>query len=227
MEWYERPPAIVSLVAAILALIGYIAHEVIVYGQSILAYGLEPCISAFWTGATHFAEVLAAGIGAEETSVTLISCVTVPVTIVTTYTIFRKVEEKSKALIVAVSLFLDPLFIDFFKDKFGEHDALKTMLIDAAGVVTFLAASYFWSLSHEDKKTGKPRSKSTRFFLRGNAMLLFLIPTLAMLGFLANDAHGDWVGFLHRFTPEKIIGLIGLLVVAAVGIGLSRYFEGP
>ncbi|MBV9295034.1 MAG: hypothetical protein JO145_05630 [Acidobacteriaceae bacterium] len=226
-EWYEEPPAIIAFVAAVFILIGYIAHEAIIHSQNAFTYGLDPFIKLFWNGASDFAKVLVAGIGAEAASITLISSIAIPITIVSTYTIFRKVEEKSKALIVAVSLFLDPLFIDFFKDKFGENNSLKKALIDASGVVTFLAASYFWSRLNADEAPVKKESKLAIFFLRSTAIILFLIPTLAMLGFIASNAHGDWNGFIHGFTPEAIIGLIGLIAVAAVGIGLSRYFEGP
>lgn len=227
MEWYEKPPAVASLVAGILVLIGYVAHEVIAHTGDIFTYGLDPFIKLFWAGATDFAKVVVLGLSPELASITLISSITIPITIVSTYTIFRKAEEKSKALIVAVSLFLDPLFIDFFKERFGEHQAIMTMLIDASGVVTFLAASYFWSLSNGEELSLRKRSKISLFFLRSTAILLFLIPTLAMLGFIGASAHGDWSGFIHGFTPETIIGFIGLLVVAMVGIGLSRYFEGP
>ncbi len=101
------------------------------------------------------------------------------------------------------------------------------MLIDASGIVTFLAASYFWSMSDRDEGRGKERSKLAIILSRTTAILLFLIPTLAMLGFVAQEAGGHWPEFIDAFTPAKIIGLVGLLVVAAVGIGLSRYFEGP
>ncbi|HEY1903076.1 MAG TPA: hypothetical protein VGG56_11620 [Terracidiphilus sp.] len=225
-DWSSEPPAVVAFVTGVLVLIGYIVHEVMIYAQSVFTYGLDPLVRIFWSGATDFAKTLVGGIGAEATSITLISTVAIPVTIVSTYTIFRKAKEKSKALIVAVSLFLDPLFIDFFKDAYGEHDALKKILIDASGVVTFLAASYFWSLSNVEEKPGVKRSTRSIFCLRGGAIILFLIPSLAMLGFIAHKAAGNWSAFLQAFTPEEIIGLAGLLVVATVGIVLSRYFEG-
>jgi hypothetical protein len=231
-EWHEEPPAISAFVLAVLILIGYIAHEAIIHSQNFFVYGLDPFARIFWGGATDFAKVVVMGLGPEAASITLLSSITIPITIVSTYTIFRKVEEKSKALIIAIALFLDPLFIDFFKDEFGKNelgkeDPLKKMLIDASGIVTFLAASYFWSISDRDVGPGQKRSKRAIIFLRTTAVLLFLIPTIAMLGFVAREAEKNGSEFLHAFTPEKIIGLVGLLVVAAVGIGLSRYFEAP
>ena len=231
-EWYEEPPAIIAFVVGIFVLLGFIAHEVIIHAQAFFIYGLDPFARVFWGGATDFAKVVVMGLGAEAASVTLISSIAIPIIIVSTYTIFRKVEEKSKALIIAVALFLDPLFIDFFKDEFGKNsagkeDAIRKMFIDASGVVTFLAASYFWNMADRPNKNGVNKSKSAIVFLRTTAVLLFLIPTLAMLGFVAHEAGGHWPEFIDAFTPVKIIGLIGLLVVATVGIGLSRYFDGP
>ena len=226
-EWYEQPLLLTGLVIGVLVLLGYIGHELFFYGKDILASGLEPCINAFWKGADGFVATLAAGIGPEAASITLVSCVTIPVTIVGTYTIFRKNAEKPKALIVAMSLFLDPLFIDFFKDEIGKDDPLKKMFLDAFGIVTFLSASYFWSRSGTEVKSGRRRSRTSIIFTRAAAILLFLLPTLAISGYLFAEVNGDWNGFLHGLTPEKMVGFMGLIAVAGVGISLSRFFEGP
>jgi hypothetical protein len=223
----DHPSVVIGLIVGILVLLGYLGHELIIHTKDILANGVAPCISVFWKGALAFTAFLTVGIGATAASTVVISCVVIPVTSVTIYTIFRKNEEKSKALIVALSLFLDPLFIDFFKEEIGKDDVIKKFLVDATGVVTFLAACYFWSLAtREAEPKGKP-SKLSRLFLPGTAILLFLTPTLAILGYVAREAAGDWTKFIHEFTPEKIIGLSGLVLVATIGIILSRYFEGP
>lgn len=224
-EWYDEPPAIIGAFLAVLVLIGYLGRYLILHGQEIFAGGLKPCIEAFWKGAAAFTSVLVGGIGATGASITLLSCIVIPITTISIYTIFRKAEDKPKALIVAISLFLDPLFIDFFKDEIGKDDALRKILIDAFGVVTFLGAAYFWN-----RATGERASeigKIWRVLARIAAILLFLLPTLGMLGYIAAEAKGDWAEFASSFTPEKIIGLVGLLAVAVVGIGLSRYYEGP
>jgi hypothetical protein len=90
MEWYEKPPAVISFFAAVFVLIGYIAHEAIIHSQIAFTYGLDPFAKLFWAGATDFAKVLVAGIGPEALSVTLLSSVAIPITIVSTYTIFSK-----------------------------------------------------------------------------------------------------------------------------------------
>jgi hypothetical protein len=221
-DWYEEPPAVIAFVAGVLVLIGYIAHEAFVYSQNFFVYGLDPFAKVFWAGATDFAKVVVTGLGAEAASVTLISSITIPITILSTYTIFRKAKDKPKLLIAALSLFLDPLFINFFKDEID--DALTKMLVDAAGIVTFLAASYFWSLATRERDSS---SKTARFVLQGSAILLYLTPTLAMVGYIAREAARDRTEFIHRLSPEKVVGLAGLLVVAAIGIMLSRKFEGP
>jgi hypothetical protein len=224
-EWYDEPPIIIGAFLAILALIGYLGRYLFLYGRDILAGGLEPCIEAFWKGAAAFAGVLVGGIGGTAASITLLSCVVIPVTTVSIYTIFRKAEDKPKALIVAISLFLDPLFIDFFKDEIGKDDALRKILIDAFGVITFLSGAYFWNRATGERS--RETGKVWRVLARIAAVLLFLLPTLGMLGYIAAEANGDWADFVASFSPEKIIGLVGLLAVAVVGIGLSRYYEGP
>ena len=186
---------------------------------------MAPCIEAFWKGFTAFSALLVGAVGPVAASGIILSCIVIPVTTVSIYTIFRKVKEKPKALIVAISLFLDPLFIDFFKDEIGKEDALKKLLIDAFGVVTFLAASYFWNRATGEK--AEEKKKSERILARAAAIILFLLPTLGMIGYLAAETNGNWDEFITHLTPQNCVGLTGLLAVALVGIGLSRYYEGP
>jgi len=224
-EWYEEPPAIISGLLAFLVLIGYLGRELILHLRDILNGGVAPCIDAFWKGFTAFSALLVGAIGPVAASVTILSCIVIPITTISIYTIFRKVDDKPKALIVAISLFLDPLFIDFFKDEIGKEDALRKLLIDAFGVVTFLAASYFWNRAVGEKAEEKKRSGP--ILARTAAIILFLLPTLGMVGYIAAEANGNWEEFMTHLTPQNVVGLTGLLAVAMVGIGLSRYYEGP
>jgi uncharacterized membrane protein (GlpM family) len=124
---------------------------------------------------------------------------------------FRKAEEKPKALIIAVGLFLNPLFIDFFRDAIKEEHPIQQMLISACGITTFLVATLLWTKKSKLAKVA--------------AAVLFLLPTFAIIGYVAVNAHRDWQEFLSELTLANKVGLAGLLVTGGLGIYLSRFYE--
>ena len=93
------------------------------------------------------------------------------------------------------------------------------------GVVTFLAGAYFWS--REPKARGGRTEKMWRVVSRAAAVVLFLLPTLGMVGYVARHQNVPWSQFFQELSRADAVGLTGLVAVAFVGIGLSRYYEGP
>lgn len=167
--------------------------------------------------------LVAGTVGGPAASVMLVSSVAIPITTVGIYKIILKAEDKPKATIVAVGLFLNPLFVDFFKDNVhGEHPIQK-LLIGAFGAVTFLVASLLWS------DTGRYRSnektKAQKKLAKVTAIVLFQLPSLCMVGYIAVQGYRSPEEF-HE-APGNIVSLIGLSATAFVGIGLSRYFDAP
>lgn len=220
----EQEASIVKFALAALALlIAFLGYEFFKHQAGFFS-GLDQCIISFWHGVITLWGVVAGTIGYTAASVTLLSCVVIPVTTVSVYTIFRKVEDQPKAYIVALGLFLNPLFIDFFRDKIHEDRPLQKLLLGAVGAVTFLIAISLWNkadMIHRKNQTAKALAA------RVIAIFLFLLPTLCMLGYVAISAHHNSTEFVTQLNVANIIGLVGLLGTAIIGISLSRFFEAP
>jgi hypothetical protein len=225
-EWIDRNRGLAALtVLSIVSGLVVVLCEVVTHAKEILRDGMKPCMIAFWEGMSGFWFLLATSIGATAASTTLLSCVVIPVTTVAIYVLFRKAEERPKAVIVAVGLFLNPLFIDFFRDKINEKYTIEKLWVGAFGAVTFLGAMFFWESASELNRHHGASWKKTLAQL--TAIVLFLFPTLCMLGYVAAQAHERSQLFAENFTTANIIGLIGLLLTAFVGISMSRFYEAP
>lgn len=211
------------LTAAASLVLAFLGYEFFRHLRELFA-GLSLCIGTFWKGLILFWGAIAGTMGGFAASVTLLSCVVIPVTTVSIYTIFRKAEERPRAFIVALGLFLDPLFIDFFKDKINEEHPIQKMLLVAVGIVTFLVAMGLWSKAASIHAQG---SKLIKFLMRTCAVVLFLFPTLCILGYLAIWTHNHPDQFAERLTRANEIGLVGLVLTAVLGIALSRFYEAP
>jgi len=168
---------------------------------------------------------VAAAIGANASSMVLLSSVVIPVTAVTIYNVSRNAKEKPKALIIAISLFLNPLFIDFFKDATDkEASPLQKLLLSAFGAVTFLVATYFWNKASSG---GFKKSKASLYILRITAVVLFLLPMAFMAVYALYHAHLNAKTFIGDLNVLRVAGFIGLAVTACIGIGLSRFYDAP
>jgi hypothetical protein len=216
---YDEYPPVVGFL--IWALVGFLGYELIVHAKEILFGGVVPCISAFWQGMSLFWSLVAGSIGGAAASTLLLSCIAIPIVTVAMYAFFQKVDEKPKALIMAIGLFLDPLFIDFFKDKID--GPIRKLLVASVGVVTFLVASSLWNKVSSRSELNVMRKRKARAI----AFILFLLPTLGMVGYVAMYAYRDSKTFFENLTMANVIGLVGLLITAFVGISLSRFYEVP
>lgn len=222
-EWFEKHPLFGVSLVALIGFLGFVLIRHLGEIFSLFFQGLGACFTIFGTVAGTLFSLVAGSVGGTAASVMLISSVAIPITVVGVYKIILKAEDKPKAMIVAVGLFLNPLFIDFFKDSIhGEHPIQK-LLIGAFGAVTFLIASLLWSdtSSYRSKTKTKAQIKLAKI----TAILLFLLPTLCMAGYIAVQGYRE--GFAEVRTPGNVISVIGLIVTAFVGIGLSRYFDAP
>ena len=175
-----------------MALAGLLGYALITHLKDICVVifeGLKICLSVFWAGATAFFSLLAGVIGGAAASLMVVSCIAIPITIVGVYKIVLKAEDRPKAMIVAVGLFLDPLFIDFFKDRVNEEHPLQKLLIGAFGVVTFLVASLLWS--DTERRQSLSKSNIRRRLGKVTAVVLFLLPSLCMAGYAARQWHSS------------------------------------
>lgn len=210
-------------ITALGLLLAFIGYEFFVHEAGFFS-GIAFCWKAFWSGAIALWGAVAGSIGVTAASVTLLSCVVIPVTTVSIYTIFRKVEDQPKAFITAIGLFLNPLFIDFFKDQKALEDRpIQKMLIASSGAVTFLIATSLWNRAARIQAKRRLRA----FLARLVAIALFLLPSLCMVGYVAISAHQSGTNFTETLDTANIIGLIGLLITAGIGISFSRFYEAP
>jgi len=198
-----------TLAAIVAAILIYVCGR---YGKDILFGGVRPCITALFDGVTHLWTSIAATVGATAAPAVLVSVVVIPVTTISISYFFRKAKEKPKALIMAVGLVLNPVFIDYFRDVIKEENPIQQMLVTAAGVTTFLVATMLWN-----KKSWLARAAS---------VILFLLPTFAIVGYVAINANRNWQEFISQLTFANKIGLAGLILTATLGIYLSRFYEG-
>lgn len=181
------------------------------YGKDILYDGVRPCITAVFDGIDRLLTVLAATVGTAAAPTVIVSSVVIPVTTISISYMFRNAEERPKALIVALGLFLNPLFIDFFRDAINEGHPIQQMLVSACGITTFLVATLLWN------KNSK--------LARVASAVLFLLPTFAIIGYVSVNAHRNWQDFLSQLTLANKVGLGGLIVTGMLGIYLSRFYE--
>src|SRR5450432_2155460 len=203
-SWFEEQPIQAT---AVVLVVGILLRELITHLKDILVVffgGLKVCVSVFWVGAISFSSALVAGIGATAASTVILTSIAIPITTVSIYVLFRTAKEKPKAWIVAVGLFLNPLFIDFFKDQL-QGSAIEKLLISSTGVATFLVATALWNKEPSDQGNGG----GWRGWTRTTAILLFILPTFCMLGLVVKYAHDnsrDVMGQLR--TPTTIFGLV-------------------
>lgn len=61
----------------------------------------------------------------------------------------------------------------------------------------------------------------------GAALVLFLLPTLGMVGYIVANPNVPWNQFFQELSRSDAVGLAGPVAVAFVGIGLSRFSEAP
>jgi hypothetical protein len=162
-----------------------------------------------------------AAIGASG-AVSLGVCFSISIGTIAVAYVYRKEKEQPKFYAIALGLFLNPIFIDFFKDKFNDDQPIQKFLVAACGAVTFLVAMWFWT-----RASAKDAGRIARIFGKTMAILLFLLPTLCMVGYVAIQATIDSVSFREKVTLPNILGLIGLLITSITGISLSRFYEAP
>ncbi len=61
---------------------------------------------------------------------------------------------------------------------------------------------------------------------RAFAVLLFLLPSLCIMGYVATEAHRSRTEMLASMTLANELGLAGLVITAAIEIYLPRFYEG-
>jgi hypothetical protein len=224
VRFEEHPPIVPVLTICVIGVLGY---ELIIHGSEILKVlfsGMQQTSHVFWEGALQLFEALTVGVGSAAASTVVLSSIVIPVTAVSIYVLFRKAEDKPRAWIVALGLFLDPLFIDLLKDLIGKKDPATQFAVSAFGVLTFLIACSLWN--KKLPTTSNPKSKGY-VAARVLAIFLYLLPTICVVGLLTMSRQDTVLETLKSLKEWNIIGLCGLVLTAVVGISLSRFYEGP
>lgn len=203
-----------------LGIVGIVCYEI--------AKHLADIIGAVWTipkdmghGFEHLLGFCVSAIGASG-AVSLGVCLSISVGTIAVAYVYRDPKEQPKFYAIAIGLFLNPLFIDFFKDKFRDDEPIEKFLVAVCGAVSFLVAMWFWTKASEHHT-----KRVARIFGKTMAVTLFLLPTLCMIGYIAIQASINSVEFREKLTIPNILGLIGLIITSITGISLSRFYEAP
>lgn len=211
----EHPVLSCLLWISLLATIAFMFRELLVFGPA-LATTIGHAISTTAVSVIKAFELLGAEVGAAAAG-GLIAAAGVPVGVVVVYKFLVKTEEKRKAWIVAIGLFLNPIFVDFFRDelpgrwlgKEGGGIPGARIAISIVFATLFMIASALYDRSN--------------WLSRWVAGALYLTPAFTMIGYLVRFEHPAGVVpfLLHLGVVEKL-GLVGLVLTALFGIYLSR-----
>jgi hypothetical protein len=211
----EHPVLSCLLWISLLATIAFMFRELLVFGP-VLATALGHAISTTAVSVIKAFALLGAEVGAAAAG-GLIAAAGVPVGVVVVYKFLVKTEEKRKAWIVAIGLFLNPIFVDFFRDELPERWLGKEgggipgarIAISIVFATVFMIASALYDRSN--------------WLTRWVAGALYLTPAFIMIGYLVRFEHPAGVVpfLLHLGVVEKL-GLAGLILTALFGIYLSR-----
>jgi hypothetical protein len=193
-------------------------HEVGVYAPPLIDH-LAKAIVFVIDGVTESFGRLAAGVGVAFAE-GIAAALGVPVGVLSITILYRftaKTEKTRRAWLVALGMFLYPVFVDFFEDALPE----KLLSDGGAGipgakiVIAILFATIFLLatvLSEKSSRLGK--------FAAG---ALYLTPVLVMFGYLLRyQKPADIHAFFAQLTAVEWLGLFGLVLTAGFGIYLSR-----
>jgi hypothetical protein len=210
----EYPVLSCVLWIAFLAAIAFIIRELLFYGL--------PLVSAMGHAGFILApEIIKAflqlGIeGGAAVAGSLIAAAGVPFGVIVIYKFIAKTEEKRKAWIVAIGIFLYPIFVDFFKDELpkmwwgreGGGWAVK-IAISIVFATIFMVATKLYNKSNWLSKLV--------------AGALYSMPLFIMIGYLVRYQHPTGViPFLSNLGMVEKLGLAGLILTALFGMYLSR-----
>jgi hypothetical protein len=211
----EHPVLSCVLWVSLLATIAFIFRELLVFGPA-LATAIGHAISTTAVNVIRAFGLLGAEVGAAAAG-SLVAAAGVPIGVVVVYKFLVKTEERRKAWIVAIGLFLNPVFVDFFRDELPERWLGKEdggvpgarIAISIVFATVFMIASALY-----DKSS---------WLSRWVAGALYLTPAFIMIGYLVRFEHpAGVVPFLSHLGLVESMGLVGLVVTALFGIYLSR-----
>src|SRR5580700_708020 len=149
----DKHPVLSSVLwIALLATIAFIFRELFYYGPVLLS-ALGHAVSLTATDIIKAFGLLGVEVGA-ATAGSLIAAAGVPVGVIVVYKFLVKTEEKRKAWLVAIGIFLYPIFVDFFRDEpqpiwFGKGEGGATSGVRIAISIVFAALFMIATALHD------------------------------------------------------------------------------
>lgn len=211
----EHPVLSCVLLIALLATIAFVVRELLIYGPA-LVIALARAVSSTAVNIIQAFGLLGGEIGAAAAG-GLVAAAGVPVGIIVVYKFLVKTEEKRKAWIVAIGLFLNPIFVDFFRDELPERWLGKegTGLPGFRIAISIVFATMFMiatALYDKSNRSGK---------LIANA--LYLTPSFIVIGYVIRyERPKGVIQFFSHLGAIEVLGLLGLVLTSLFGIYLSR-----
>jgi hypothetical protein len=215
----KHPVVSCVLWIALLATIAFIFRELFYYGPVLLS-ALGHAVSLTATDIIKAFGLLGVEVGA-ATAGGLIAAAGVPVGVIVVYKFLVKTEEKRKAWLVAIGIFLYPIFVDFFRDElppiwFGKGEGGASSGVRIAISIAFATLFTIATALHD---------KSNRWS-KVFSVILYLMPAFIMIGYLVRYEHPtDVISFLSHLRVVEMIGLAGVILTALFGIYLSRTYS--
>jgi hypothetical protein len=123
----EHPVLSCVLWIALLATIAFSIRELLLYGP-LLVSALGHAVSNLVTEIIRAFALLGVEVGGAVAG-SLIAAAGIPFGVIVIYKFIAKTEEKRRAWIVAIGIFLYPIFVDFFKDEFRKYGRDRTKAI--------------------------------------------------------------------------------------------------
>jgi len=205
----DRHPVVSCVLwIALLATIAFIFRELFYYGPVLLsALGHTMTLTA--TDIIKAFGLLGAEVGA-ATAGSIIAAAGVPVGVIVVYKFLVKTEEKRKAWLVAIGIFLYPIFVDIFRDElppiwFGKGEGSASSGVRIAISIVF-ATLFMITMALHDKSNRWSKVLS---------VILYLMPAFILIGYLVRYEHPiNVISFLSHLRVVEMIGLAGVILTA-------------
>ncbi len=212
----DRHPVVSCVLwIALLATIAFILRELLYYGPALVS-ALGHAISITATGIIKAFGLLGVEVGAAAAG-GIVAAAGVPVGVIVVYKFLVKTEEKRKAWLVAIGIFLYPIFVDFFRDElprmWGREEGSASSAVRIAISIVFATLFMIATALHDES------NQWSKVF----SVILYLMPAFIMIGYLVRHEHPtDVISFLAHLRLVEMIGLMGVVLTALFGIHLSR-----